>query len=684
MIEYLQKFRTNHTITNGLPSNDVRSIAVDSQNSIWAGTSKGLSRFDGVKWTLVAEIADISILYVDSNQELWSVAKHCLFDKNYQIVLEIPERIRTIAEDNRGQVWISGSNKIYFRMPDGTWHQFDKEFIEYNIQDMVIDNDGRIWLATDNGLICYCGGEVVLFNQKNSGLPSNNLRCIEIDQHGHLWIGSNAGVTVFDRQTEWYLINGSKSGMPYEDVTRIRLGPYGQRWIGTTLGAILWDNGKWEYFHSKRWLLDDRINAISIQDDSTTFIATSEGISQIEKRKYTLEQKAEVFQKIALARHDRRGYITSCNLKKPGDLSNCMYQASDNDGLWTSLYVATQSFRYAATGQPTAKELARKSMEAIIQLESITPIDGLLARSIIQKGEPVDKSHGEWHDTEDGLYEWKGDTSSDELDGHLFAYSVYYDLVADETEKQNIAAVVHRIMTYIVDNDFLLIDLDGQHTTWGVWSPRMLNGEWKLQRNLNSLEILSMLKTAHHITGDQKFHQAYLHLIHQHHYALNSIDQKLTAPDPTNHSDDELALVVYYPLLKYETDPDLRSIYMFGFQRSWQIISAECNPLWNFAYGALTGNHYYYQQSIDSLQRLPMDLICWTVINSHRSDIEIAAEEPGINEPQSVIPLPADERRMMKWNGNPYTLDYAGGGRTEEDPTIFLLPYWMGRYHGLV
>ena len=92
--------------------------------------------------------------------------------------------------------------------------------------------------------------------------------------------------------------------------------------------------------------------------------------------------------------------------------------------------------------------------------------------------------------------------------------------------------------------------MDGQHTTWGVWSPRMLNGEWKLQRNLNSLEILSMLKTAHHITDDQKFHQAYLHLIHQHHYALNSINQKLTAPDPTNHSDDELALVVYYPLLK--------------------------------------------------------------------------------------------------------------------------------------
>ena len=63
--------------------------------------------------------------------------------------------------------------------------------------------------------------------------------------------------------------------------------------------------------------------------------------------------------------------------------------------------------------------------------------------------------------------------------------------------------------------------------------------------------------------------------------------------------------------------------------------------------------------------------------------IEVAAEETGIQEKQSAVPLPADERRMMKWNGNPYTLDYVGGG-AEEDPTIFLLPYLMGRYHGLI
>ena len=38
---------------------------------------------------------------------------------------------------------------------------------------------------------------------------------------------------------------------------------------------------------------------------------------------------------------------------------------------------------------------------------------------------------------------------------------------------------------------------------------------------------------------------------------------------------------------------------------------------------------------------------------------------------------------MHKWNGNPYEVD-GGGGTEEEDPTFWLLPYWMGRYHRFI
>ena len=34
----------------------------------------------------------------------------------------------------------------------------------------------------------------------------------------------------------------------------------------------------------------------------------------------------------------------------------------------------------------------------------------------------------------------------------------------------------------------------------------------------------------------------------------------------------------------------------------------------------------------------------------------------------------------MKWNGNPFVVDGGDGGRSEDDGTFFLLPYWMGRH----
>ena len=79
-----------------------------------------------------------------------------------------------------------------------------------------------------------------------------------------------------------------------------------------------------------------------------------------------------------------------------------------------------------------------------------------------------------------------------------------------------------------------------------------------------------------------------------------------------------------------------------------------------------------------------MDLICWSMQNSHRADIEIDAESGRHGEVQSIAVLPPDERPIMKWNGNPFQLDGDGAGIEEDDGTFFLLPYWMGRYHGFI
>lgn len=49
----------------------------------------------------------------------------------------------------------------------------------------------------------------------------------------------------------------------------------------------------------------------------------------------------------------------------------------------------------------------------------------------------------------------------------------------------------------------------------------------------------------------------------------------------------------------------------------------------------------------------------------------------------SVRVLPANERNQLRWNGDPHQLD-GGSGMSEGDPGVWLLPYWLGRYIGVV
>ena len=82
-----------------------------------------------------------------------------------------------------------------------------------------------------------------------------------------------------------------------------------------------------------------------------------------------------------------------------------------------------------------------------------------------------------------------------------------------------------------------------------------------------------------------------------------------------------------------------------------------------------------------TLQRIPMDLISWNTPNSFRWDVSLRPDNDRFRRPQSLLPLPPDERAIIKWNGNPYQLDGGANGTQEDDGAFFLLPYWMGRYY---
>jgi hypothetical protein len=457
-----------------------------------------------------------------------------------------------------------------------------------------------------------------------------------------------------------------------------------QLWVGTKRGIFSYHltTHSIQYFAGKRWLPADEATAIGFEGEKVIWVETAKGYSRIEFKEISLAEKAKAFEARVRARHVRHGLTAGSRLGIPGDLSSNQTAADDNDGLWTAIYVAANCFRYRVTGDADAREYAREGIEALMRLEEITGIPGFPARSFIKVGVDAQPEDGEWHTTADGQWRWKGDTSSDEIVGHYFAYPIYYDLVANEAEKKKIGAVVERITGHILDHGYQLLDVDGKRTTWGWWDPDSIWGDPD-ETGLRALRLLSHLRVAIHITG--KFQAAYDELIEKHRYHLLTRNQKIGIPGRINHSDDELAFLSYYPLLRYETDPKLRQVYRQSLERSWLVERPERNPLWNFIYAAGSGSKDFDRdQSLRTLREIPNDLVTWTVTNSQRHDLLLGPAPDRFKQIESLIVLPYDELPVMKWNGNPYRLDGGNGGRGEDDGAFFLLPYWMGRYHGLI
>ncbi len=554
----------------------------------------------------------------------------------------------------------------------------------------------------------------------DDGLPSGQVLCVWHDKAGSAFAQTERGCAVLI-ENKWKAVElsvGSRTSslsmerelpqpIPWPGVTARVRDRQDRLWIGTAGGVACWTGKRWCAYHSRRWLPHDHVNSLSVDANDDVWVATRGGVARLYTERMTLEEKARRMHAVLRQRHVWSGIVRASRLPAPGQVDNGQLPSDDNDGLWTCMYLAAECFRYAATGDEQARRNASESLDAMLFLEQVTGLPGFIARSYVPAGQGPQHG-GQWHRSADGRWDWKSDTSSDELDGHMFAWAVYYDLVDDPQRRQRIAQVARRVMDHLLEHGLVWIGPNGQPTTWGMWAPERLNQDpkWTAERGLNSLEILSHLKVVHHVTGDEKYQRAYESLVRDHAYAINTVRQKIVyPPSAVNHSDDELAFLAYYPLLQYEQNPDLRRIYLLSIERSWQIERPEQSALFNFVYGASIKDDLARQPdtvamlkdlvtagadlapgfdlelSVAALQDVPLDLVSWTVNNSTRQDLPRATYRSRAGELLAVSPLPPSERRLMRWNADPYVLDGGDAGLREDDGTFFLLPYWMARYH---
>lgn len=480
---------------------------------------------------------------------------------------------------------------------------------------------------------------------------------------------------------------------PAAGLTALAKATDGATWIGTPNGLLRFDpsekrpGDRVRRFQSKRYLPDDAVEALWPDATGGVWVRTRTGASHLEMKPMTLQRKADLFEARVRARHDRHGLVADSHLTLAGDLSSNEMSSNDNDGLWTAMYSAGKLYEYAVRRNPAALAAARKSIEAVLFLEQITGVPGFPARSYIRPGERQ-PSDGEWHPIPGsaGGGAWKGDTSSDEIVGHFYLFGLAWDLLppAEKPLRGRIAATARRMMDYIIEHGYTLADLDGKPTRWGKWDWNYFRGEGLSDGPLNALEALSFLKTTHHITGDEKYAREYRRLAVDEGYLAHTA-KYLELREEINYSDEELAMLPFYLIFRYEQDPALLKVYRRALDQWWQNAERERSPLWNFIYQTANPTAKVdLEAAVHTLERIPLDLVQWSYDNVSRPDIVLDPALDRFRRPQSQNWLPPDERAVMKWNGNPFRLDGGRQGYGEDDGGFYILPYWLGRYHRFI
>src|SRR5882672_2990475 len=466
---HLQMVRKFFTSADGLPADEIRAVTVTRDGMALVAMSNGVFRLEGERWVNQSGPTEVRALFAPrqgpaalagGTNGVWA-----LKDSRWQLEERSPEAVIAFTAEPGRAEWALAPSGVWRRQNGWTLINKIEDDVLSQPVSMLARSSNDVLVAADTGLFGLVGKRKywLRLEVRPGGLLSSRTQAVAPLGDGHFLVATDKGLNLSNGARGWESFTGA-DGLPILDVKHIAVGADGVVWLGSDHGLIRWWQGQWAYFESKRWLPDNAVTAIAPGADGSEWVGTPKGLSHIYQRKLMLTEKAQILQRDLESRDRRHGYVTEMELRAPGVFEGALQEVSDNDGLWTALYVAAQSFRFAASKEPEARLQAWKSMQAVLRLESITGIPGFPARAICHTNEPQFqarslRSDSEWHPSpvEKDWY-WKGETSSDEIDGHYFGWFIFYELAADEEQKKKVRDTCKRVTDHILDHRYYLVD----------------------------------------------------------------------------------------------------------------------------------------------------------------------------------------------------------------------------------
>ncbi len=315
----------NYTNSNSdLPSNNIHAIYIDENNNKWFGTDEGLVYFgqsgDWVIYTTDDKLADNKINDIvyeltDYGSELWLAtdkgASVAAFDidgitsaTSYTIENSdmVSDKINAVSVDTRHNR-LFGSDTVLSTFTGSTWDYTYAEDAPGGIKEGAFklypilcigssEPDEVNYVGTEgagvarvkrdevDGITCQSFYEIDW-----SGVPSNNIYSVLVDEQGYQWFGTDLGVayhknTYTKENWERYDIN---DGLVNNFVQAIAKDLNNVIWFGTKGGISSFkDESFINEYTTESGLLSNNINDIGVDTYNNIWLATDKGINVLQ------------------------------------------------------------------------------------------------------------------------------------------------------------------------------------------------------------------------------------------------------------------------------------------------------------------------------------------------------------------------------------------------------------------
>lgn len=349
-------------VRQGLSSNTVNTMMVDSRGMLWVGTSMGLNRYDGYGFRVFnyfdnehkLPAANVRGLKEDGNGDIWVMYDNgtVRYDiRNQQFVTDNQEYLRSLGinlpteyrmtVDGWGNLWFVCENAIYYYSFNS--HKHEQWKVKLNLK-------GRDWSICDcaEGLYLCNEYEVRKFLSK-TGKMQNILLPEEMKHKGnrlHAYVDTENTLWVFSTVNEGiYHSNGVQLSIPRTGGSNAIRDIYddgrGKLWVATDHnGAFVFDRQKGEMQH----LLHSATDPTTIASDNVTCITSDRhGTTWLGHFKTGVSYS-----------HSRNSLFQSCGMQY-GDISTMLYDSAGNLWIGTDgggVYIEHPDASYAKAAMP--------------------------------------------------------------------------------------------------------------------------------------------------------------------------------------------------------------------------------------------------------------------------------------------------------------------------------------------